>query len=178
MICFYLQSTLVTAHGIVQRYFFTQVGLQMHVILCLLDSMPAEIECACITVIQHCLCVPFCPALSNLHFMLLYMNQLCAHRSGKKEYLEIAQGLSRLWHDTKSVSPVGLLDCLKVGSNLKGFFKALTPPAPSKAWYQRQAPLPNEAPLMVGCHITVQGKGVQWLQAQVILINIMPVLQP
>ena len=66
------------------------------------------------------------------------------------------------------MEPHGLLDCLRLGSNLQGFFKPLTAAAPSRAWYSLRSELPLQAIPMTGCHITMQGTGVQWMHAQVL----------
>ena len=62
-----------------------------------------------------------------------------------------------------------LLDCLRLGSNLRGFFKPLTVAAPTKAWYSLHAAQPQQVLPMIGCHITMQGTGVQWMHAEVLL---------
>ncbi len=56
---------------------------------------------------------------------------------------------------------MGVLEPLKLGSSIKGFFKPLTGVAPS-ASNIKAAVTP-----MVGCHITLQGVGVQWISKEV-----------
>ena len=119
-----------------------------------------------------------CSSPCNLFFAMLQgmwslssglsrVSCLDLRRQGRADYWQICRSLGDSLYQLDPLQPIGVLDGLKVGSNLRGFFTALTLPFPSKAWYQRQAPLPNQAPPMVGCHITVQGDGVQWLHAEV-----------
>lgn len=58
---------------------------------------------------------------------------------------------------------IGLLNPLKLGQ-VSGSFKPLTAPAQKKAWYKRSA---GPTMPMTGVHITLEGKGIHWAQAEV-----------
>ncbi len=72
---------------------------------------------------------------------------------------EYCQGASKLevqalLHPPQS--PSGLLNALKLHSNIKGFFKPLTGDL-------TKIHAAAQNPSMVGCQVTLQGPGVQWV---------------
>lgn len=95
--------------------------------------------------------------------------QHCNCRQNRPNYWQAARTVGESLYAIDASEPAGLLDCLKLGSNLQGFFKALTAAPPSKAWYQCRAAEADQAMPMVGCHVTMQGDAVQWIHAEVLL---------
>ena len=67
---------------------------------------------------------------------------------------------------TQPQQPSGVLKPFKLESIIKGFFKPLTGVAPSASNIEA-AVTP-----MVGCHITLQGVGVQWICSKVFFLQL------
>lgn len=116
-----------------------------------------------------------CSWQAMVHFQVLCKHAGCSNwqvnliilcRSPQLTYWQAARCVGDSLYTVPARDSSDLLKALRLGSSM-GFFKPLTATGFGRAWYHRISTMPAPPMPMIGCHVTLEGPGIQWVCGQV-----------